>query len=67
MGGVDDIEVLSDSDDDLNITHSVQKDLGHKEYVKSAPLSLHPYLKLRNDTSVLRSRRQTDLRRIVGG
>ena len=29
----------TDSDDDLNITQSVQKDLGHEDYIKSALLT----------------------------
>lgn len=42
MGGVDDIRVLSDSDDDLNISQSVRKDLDHEDHIKSAPLFSSP-------------------------
>ena len=52
----DDVGVTTDSDDDLDITKSVRKDLGHKYHVKSAPLFPHPSLKLRNDTLALRIR-----------
>ena len=41
----DDVTVATDSDDDLDITKSVRKDLGHEYHVKSAPLFPHPSLK----------------------
>ena len=37
MDDVDDMRIATDSDDDLNITQSVRKDLGHEDYIKSAP------------------------------
>lgn len=39
MDDLDDMRVATDSDDELNIIQSVQKDLGHEDYIKSAPLS----------------------------
>lgn len=39
MDDLDDMRDTTDSDDDLNITQSVQKDLGHEDYIKSAPLT----------------------------
>lgn len=49
MDDLDEMRVATDSDDDLDITQSVQKDLGHEDYIKSAPLSHHPHLKRRTD------------------
>lgn len=43
MDDVDDMRAATDSDDDLDITQSVRKDLGHEDFIKSAPLSPHPY------------------------
>ena len=63
----DDVRVATDSDDDLDITKSVRKDLGHKYHVKSVPLFPHSNLKLRNDTLAPRIRRQRDLRHIICG
>ena len=37
MDDLDEMGVATDSDDDLNITQSVRKDLGHEDYIKSAP------------------------------
>ena len=34
---MDDSDDMRDSDDDLNITQSVRKDLGHEDYIKSMP------------------------------
>lgn len=34
MDDLDDTRVATDSDDDLDITQSVQKDLGHEDYIK---------------------------------
>lgn len=45
MGDVDDMIVATDSDDDLEITQSMRKYLGHGNDIKSAPLSPHPYPK----------------------
>lgn len=67
MDDMGDMRAATDSDDDLEITQSMRKELGHEDYIKSAPLSPHPYPKLRNDTPALRSRKQTDFRRIVCG
>ena len=63
----DDMRVTTDSDDDLDITKSVRKDLGHKYHVKSAPLLPNPSLKLPNDTLALRNRRQTNLGHVICG
>ena len=63
----DDVRVTTDSDDDLDITKSVRKDLGHKYHVKSAPLFPHTSLKLRNDTLAPRIRQQTDLGLVICG
>ena len=63
----DDMRLATDSDDDLDITKSVRKDLGHKYHVKSAPLLPHPSLKLRNDTLALRIRPPTYLGRVICG
>ena len=46
MDDLDDMKDATDSDDDLNITQSVQKDLAHEDYIKSRPLSPHPCLHL---------------------
>ena len=35
---MDDSDDMRDSDDDLDITQSVRKDLGHEDYIKSTPL-----------------------------
>ena len=61
------VRVATDSDDDLDITKSVRKDLGHKYHVKSVPLFPHPTLKLQNDTLAPRIRRQTDLGYVICG
>ena len=53
MDDLDDMRVASGSDDELNIIQSVQKDLGHEDYIKSAPLFSHSLLKLRTDTPCL--------------
>ena len=63
----DDLSVATDSDDDLDITKSVRKDLVHKDHFKSAPLFPHSSLKLRNDTLAPRIRRQTELGHIICG
>ena len=63
----DDVRVTTDSDDDLDITKSVRKDLGHKYHVKSAPLSPHPGLELRDDTLAPRIRRQSNLGHVICG
>ena len=64
MDDENEMRVATDSDDDLNITQSVQKDLGHEDYIKSASLLPHPYLKLQTDPCCLapRSRTHPDLR-----
>ena len=64
MDDLEDTRVATDSEDDLNITEAVRKDLGRAQYIKSAPLFPHPYLKLWNDTPTFRSCRQPDLRPI---
>ena len=63
MDDMDEMRVASDSDDDLNITQSVQKDLGHEDYIKSASLFPHPYT-ISTDRCRLapRSRTHPDLR-----
>lgn len=50
MDDLDDVRDTTDSDDDLDITQSLEKDLGHEDYITSAPLFPHPFLKLRTDT-----------------
>ena len=32
---MDDSDAMRDSDDDLDVTQSVRKDLGHEDYIKS--------------------------------
>lgn len=44
MDDVHSMRLATDSDDDLNITQSVRKDLGHEDYIKSAPLFPYPYI-----------------------
>ena len=36
---MDDLDDMRVSDDDLDITQSVRKDLGHEDYIKSTPPS----------------------------
>ena len=52
---MDDLDdMMTESNDDLDITQSVRKDLGHEDYIKSAPLFLHLYFKLRTDIPCLK-------------
>ena len=61
MDDLDDMRVASDSDDDLDITQSVQKDLGHEDYIKSA-LSFPTHISSCRLTPTPRRRTHPDLR-----
>lgn len=47
---------LTDSDDDLDITKAVKKDLGHEDYINSMSDTLLNIYPLAHTTSLFRSR-----------
>ena len=50
MDDSNDLRDTTDSSDDLNITQSVRRGIGHEDYIKSAPVLPQPFLELRTDT-----------------